>query len=372
MDNQSTRTILIVDDNPQNLQLFGSVLKNNGYKPLLSQNGENAISFVENNQPDLILLDVMMPGMNGYEVCEHLKKMEASKHIPIIFITAKTEPEDILHGFEVGGVDYIAKPFNIPELLARVKTHVELKKAQDMITKQSEELKILNNSKDRLFSIIGHDLRNPFSGIISFSNLLIDEFDDFTDQEKLSMIETISKSANQGFRLLENLLDWSRSHSGFIDFKLETKPISDLIDLCTDLLAPFAAQKKISMTTNIHNNSSIPVDTEMFTTIIRNLVSNAIKFTPTGGSIHISSEIAPQEIILHIADTGVGIPQNVQHKIFSVGDKYSSFGTEKEKGTGLGLLLAKEFINRHNGRIWFKSELGKGSTFSVAFPLKQE
>ncbi len=361
-------SILIVDDNPQNLQLFGSVLKKNGYKPLLAQNGMSAISFVERTKPDLILLDVMMPGMNGYQVCEHLQANPATSDIPIIFITAKTEQDDILHGFNVGGVDYIAKPFNIPELLARVKTHIDLKKARDLISNQTKELKMLNGSKDRLFSIIGHDLRNPFGGIISFSSLLLEEYSCFSDKERLEMIATINKAANQGVRLLENLLDWSRSHSGLIDFKMVRIEVANQVRLCTDLLRPFASQKGIILETNIDDDIELNADSEMFDTIVRNLISNAIKFTPAGGKVAVSVEKTDTQTIIHVSDNGIGIPSTVHHKILAVGEKYSSLGTELEEGTGLGLLLVQEFIRRHNGSIWFNSEEGKGATFSVSFP----
>ncbi len=368
MDENNEISILIVDDNPQNLQLFGSVLKKNGYKPLLAQNGMSAISFVERTKPDLILLDVMMPGMNGYQVCEHLRDNPETSHIPIIFITAKTEQDDILNGFNVGGVDYIAKPFNIPELLARVKTHVDLKRARDLISNQTKELKVLNASKDRLFSIIGHDLRNPFGGIISFSSLLMEEYESFSDEERVEMITTFNKAANQGVRLLENLLDWSRSHSGLIEFKPIQIVVSELVNLCVDLLRPFSSQKGIALETNIDSGILMIADSEMVNTIIRNLISNAIKFTPVGGKVSVSAEQKDSQTIIHVRDTGVGIPATVQHKILAVGEKYSSLGTELEEGTGLGLLLVQEFIRRHNGTIWFDSEEGNGAVFSVSFP----
>lgn len=368
MDESKEISILIVDDNAQNLQLFGSVLKNKGYKPLLAQNGASAISFVERTKPDLILLDVMMPGMNGYEVCEHLKSNPSTSNIPIIFITAKTEQDDILHGFEAGGVDYIAKPFNIPELLARVKTHIDLKKARDLISNQTQELKMLNGSKDRLFSIIGHDLRNPFGGIISFSSLLLDEYSSFTDEERIEMITTINKAANQGVRLLENLLDWSRSHSGIIEFKKIEISVSDQICVCADLLQAFASQKGIDLKTDINTGIKLNADSKMFNTIIQNLISNAIKFTPSGGSVTVNAEQDNDRTIINVKDTGTGIPEAVKQKILEIGEKYSSLGTDLEEGTGLGLLLVQEFIRRHKGTIWFESEEGKGTVFSVSFP----
>lgn len=362
-------SVLIVDDNPQNLQLFGSVLKKNGYKPLLAQNGKSAITFVERNKPDLILLDVMMPGMNGYEVCEHLKSNDSTKHIPIIFITAKTEPEDILAGFQVGGVDYIPKPFNMPELIARVETHVALKKANDTVNKQKEALTRINDSKDRLFSIIGHDLRNPFGGIISFSNLLSEEYDSFSDNEKREMISTISKSAHQGFRLLENLLSWSRSHTGAIDLKRETLDFKNVVLSCIELLQPFASQKNISIILEDCGSFEISADDEMLNTIVRNLISNAIKFSNSNDDIILTLDSVDDGVVFSVKDHGVGIPSNVHHKILDVGEKYSSTGTAKEEGTGLGLMLVQEFVNRHSGRIWFESEEGEGATFNVLLPM---
>jgi two-component system, sensor histidine kinase and response regulator len=362
--------VMVVDDNANNLQLLGAALKNNYYNPILVQSGLNALAIAEQSEPDIILLDVMMPGINGFELCEILKKSVKAKEIPVIYITAKTSQDDILHGFSTGAVDYVFKPINIQELIARVKIHVELKKSRDIIKSQNTELSRLNTSKDKLFSIIAHDLRNPFSGIMNFANLFADDYHQYGDEERKEMVKAISKTASQGYRLLENLLDWSRSSSGFMGFNKKEISIKKIIDECIDFMEPFAAQKKIHISADYGNAQQlIMADKEMIATVLRNLVSNAIKFTPQGGTVSVNASLLGDEIVIGVADTGKGIPEADKELIMDFGERHSTSGTEGEQGTGLGLLIVQEFISKHEGRFWFSSAEGKGSVFSFSLPI---
>ena len=192
--NEYKPLILIVDDIPKNLQVLSSILSFEGYQISFASSGSQALNIIETSLPDLILLDIMMPIMDGYEVCKILKSNPRTKDIPIIFLTGKVEAEDIVHGLKIGAVDYITKPFNSAELLSRVHTHIELKLSRDAIVKYNYELEEskkqlleLNASKDKFFSIIAHDLRSPFTGFIGLSQLLSEEYDSI-NKEELSKI----------------------------------------------------------------------------------------------------------------------------------------------------------------------------------------
>ena len=175
--------VLIVDDNPQNLKVLGNTLRENQVSPILVKNGADALRLLKRKKPDLILLDIMMPEMDGFEVCKHLKQNAATKDIPIIFLTAQAERESIIKGLEMGGVDYVSKPFNTRELMARINTHLELKAARDTISLQKEALKQANAAKDKFFSIISHDLGNLFNVLIGFGSVLLKKKDRLTSEQ---------------------------------------------------------------------------------------------------------------------------------------------------------------------------------------------
>jgi len=187
-------SVLIVDDIPENLQVLGNILLQKGLDVGFATNGEEALEAIEYSKPDIILLDIMMPGMSGITVCQKLKANPETKDIPVIFITAKAQPEDIIKGFEVGAVDYVTKPFNSGELIARVSIQLELKKSRDLIAKQNQELHELNATKDKFFSIIAHDLRGPFSGLLGLTDLLSQEGETMQTDEIIDLIKKIHQT----------------------------------------------------------------------------------------------------------------------------------------------------------------------------------
>lgn len=355
--------VLIVDDVLKNIQLAGSILQKEGYHISFANKGDTALNLTKTNDFDLILLDIMMPDMDGFEVCDRLKQRSETRDIPIIFLTAKTSTESTIKGFEVGAVDYVTKPFNEKELLARVRTHLDLREAQ-------KNLREANATKDKFFSIIAHDLKNPFNALLGLSKLLLQNFDIFDDEKKMHFIQGIFQSSEQGYKLLENLLDWSRMQTG----KINWTPSE--IDLCTyafeniSLLKTGAENKNISLYSDISKDTIIYADANMVTMIIRNLVSNAIKFTHEGGEVKISSETKGNEEEITISDTGVGIRPETIEKLFRIDNHHSTLGTANEQGTGLGLILCREFIEKNGGKIWIESEVGKGSEFKFTLPKK--
>ncbi len=368
-NNQKDKSyILIVDDQPQNIQLIGTLLRPY-YQLSVTDNGHKAISIAKSKLPDLILLDVMMPEISGYEVCEELKKDPATKDIPIIFLTAKHESEDIVKGFKLGAVDYIIKPFNKDEILVRISTHLRLKASEKMLIQKNEELKMLNSQKDKFFSIIAHDLRGPLSGLVGLSEILCNELPKLPQEEAMDLLSSIRESADKLSKLLDNLLQWSRVQIGLVKFTPVNVILHTLLEQNIDLLKETANRKEIKIFNHTPKNIRADIDVDMFNTIIRNFLTNAIKFSYRKGNITVNTtQNENGEIIVSVKDEGTGISKENIEKLFKINEKVFSPGTEGEPSTGLGLLLCRDLAEKMGGSVEVISEPGKGSTFSVIIP----
>lgn len=391
--------VLIVDDVPQNLELLGTTLKDNGYLVFMAASGKQALAIAEAKNPDLILLDIQMPEMDGFSVCKLLKIDEKTREIPVIFLTAKTEIDDIIKGFELGAVDYVTKPFNLSELLARVHTHVDLKHSKDTIKVQNSELfesqaamardaqKLieLNNKlqdseihlkeaiamKDKFFSIIAHDLRSPLGAVRMQIDLLSNYMSEMTLDDIKDSIANIDKLSKNTFDLLENLLQWARTQTGRIQFEPETFNLELEILRVVNTFLQAANNKSISIEVNVPEDLEIFADNNMFSAVLRNFISNSLKFTMPSGKIMINAQAKDDFAEISVVDNGVGIKADDIHKLFRIDISHTSLGTSKEKGTGLGLVLCKEFVEKHKGNITISSEIGIGSTFTFTMPLNQ-
>ncbi|HHC24989.1 MAG TPA: hybrid sensor histidine kinase/response regulator, partial [Desulfobacterales bacterium] len=261
--------ILIVDDASKNIQVVANILKQEGYQMAFARNGKTALSRAETMPFDLILLDIMMPEMDGYEACERLKKNPETKDIPVIFLTAKTDKESVLKGFGLGAVDYVTKPFNAAELLARVKTHLELKLAKEDLRNSRDQLQELNATKDKFFSIIAHDLRNPFNALISGSDMLVHYFEELEQEQIKDFIGEINLASRQAFNLLGNLLEWARSQTGRILYTPEKISMDDIVQENMDLLEQNAKEKNIHITNDVEADTFAYADKDMISTVIR-------------------------------------------------------------------------------------------------------
>nr|WP_321356526.1 hybrid sensor histidine kinase/response regulator [uncultured Draconibacterium sp.] len=354
--------ILIVDDVPKNIQVLGTLLAKVECELAVAMNGQQALDTVERVKPDLILLDVMMPIMDGHETCRRLKSNEATKDIPIIFLSAKTETEDIVEGFNLGAVDYVAKPFIGKELIARVKTHLTLRKTQQTL---SEEV----HSKNKFFSIMSHDLRGAFGIITNFVQLIQEGGEFLTPEEKDELLNDIQTTSTNTLELLENLLKWARSQTGAIKFLPENLILACLFDDISRNHANIAQAKDIKIIASEKEDLVVYGDRNMILLIIRNLVSNAIKFTNKGGQISISAKKSGEMIKIVVADTGIGIAPDKINKLFSIDAKTTSNGTANEQGHGLGLVLCKEFVKINGGEIGIESDTGKGTQVWFTLPV---
>lgn len=497
--------ILLVDDEPINIQLLVNLFAHE-YTLMVATDGPTAIEVAKSeHQPHLILLDINMPHMDGYEVCNLLKTDAKTFDIPIIFVTARDDSEDEELGINLGAVDYITKPFKPAIVLARVKSILKRRQAEqalkeseaklklenerfiavldamdavayvsdlesaeilfankyvrqkfgDILGKkcyqvlqisedicpfctnpillekakfgdfepytwefkntanqhyyhaidrlikwtdgrlvrfeiatditdrklaeqalqQSEnELKLLNATKDKFFNIIAHDLRSPFNAILSFSELLKDSTDNYDRDAICDFAQTIYDASQNAYKLVTNLLIWSRTQSGKISFEPEDLILEHVLIEIMSLFESVAKAKNIIMQRNPIDNITIHADREMVFTILRNLINNAIKFTPKHGKITISARVQTEQteqVEISIVDTGVGMKPETVAKLFHIDANIKSLGTENERGTGLGLLLCKEFVDRHDGNIEVHSQLEQGSEFKFTLPLSK-
>jgi len=525
--------ILLVDDNPKNLEVLGNLL-GAPYKTAAVERGLDALKFVKKRMPDIILLDIMMPEMDGFEVCQQLKAAPETRDIPVIFLTAHTETDMIVNGFDLGAVDYITKPFEQREILARISTHLRLYSLEKQLKAQNQQLQQeiierqaaqsaaqeqqvvlntifdhapiimmlvntdgrveninytglqalgrpkeeilgllggqvfqcvnafmeggcgrgvecahcpvrnavtetfqtgqaihkreghltlltskggvirhflisttvltmhdypnvllsldditeakeaefalqelkrsleeLNASKDKFFSIIAHDLRGPLSSLHGLTGIMVKNIKDYSKERLIELLHLQQEAAKNLLALLENLLTWAQIQRGMIEFSPQDFDIEVVVSRNLDLLAPIAADKKITLTAVIPKNLVVCADLSMIDTVFRNLISNALKFTNHSGMVNVSAHQDGAMITISISDNGIGIDAKYLPKLFRISDKYRRIGTAQERGTGLGLILCKEFVEKHGGRIWVESEVERGSTFRFTLPVSE-
>ncbi len=359
---QEVPNILIVDDLPDNLRLLSEVLKSEGYRIRPVPNGELALEVAEKEKPSLILLDIMMPGIDGFEVCRRLKANSRLKDIPVIFISALNHTEDIVKSLQIGGVDYITKPFQAEEVKARVNTHLQL-------YRQSRELHELNATRDKFFSIIAHDLRSPFNGFLNLTRMLAEDGGSMPQAEQEELASLLHQSANSLFGLLENLLEWAGSQQGMLSFSPEAIRLQNKVPGCLEQNSGPAKSKAITIDFDLSEDLAIRADRRMFETVMRNLFSNAVKFTPRNGRILISCKrVIDGMVEITVRDSGIGMDAEMVGNLFLIDKKTGREGTEGEPSSGLGLLLIKEFVEKHGGRLRVESQPGKGSAFSFSLP----
>lgn len=371
-ENSNEVSIAIIDDEVMNLEMIGFIIGKLGYLTIPIQNSLEALNQLVKIKPDLILLDVQMPKLNGFELCKLIKKTPHIKDIPIIFITGMNSPENKIKGLEIGGVDYVTKPFNPLELKARVKTHVELSLAKKNIENQATKLRESLNLKNRIFSIIGHDLRSPLSAAklkmdFILRGIIDPKKDDFLD----STVYELSRTMDEALNLLQNLLGWGRSESNQIEIIPEELDIHQIAEETFRLLKIGSEHKQIKLINQVPIEYKAFADLNTIKTVLRNLVSNAIKFTSKEGEVTINAKKENNRIRIAVIDNGQGISKDDTKKILNTKEHFSNLGTEREPGTGLGLVLCQIFVKKNGGTLKVESEVGRGSTFHFDLPLEK-
>ena len=361
--------LLVVDDVQTNVLLLKALLGKEGYGILVANNGQEALEVIRNENPDLILLDVMMPGMDGFEVAERLKSDEFRCEIPIIFLTALDDTQSIVNGFKLGVGDFISKPFRKEELMVRIKHQLSLVAARRIIEEKNEELRKTIAVRDKMYSVIAHDLRSPMASMKMLLNTIMMSVEkDKIDPDIFDMLEMSNKTSEEVFSLLDNLLKWTKSQLGKLTVIPQKLDISGLADGVVEVMNSVAEVKHIKLIRTDHESFFVYVDIEMIKSILRNLISNAVKFSNPDSEIKVGIKAEDGKVIVSVTDSGKGIKKEDQHKLLKDSTHFTTYGTNSEEGSGLGLLLCRDFARKNGGELWFESEENLGSVFSFSLP----
>lgn len=370
--NPSEYKILIVDDVMSNVLLLKVLLTNEKFAIATASNGRQALEQVEKENPDLVLLDVMMPDMSGFEVAQHLKSNPNTADIPIIFLTALNSTADIVKGFQVGANDFISKPFNKEELIIRVTHQISLVAAKRLILSKTEELQRTIAGRDKLYSVIAHDLRSPMGSIKMVLNMLILNLpSEKIGAEMYELLTMANQTTEDVFSLLDNLLKWTKSQIGKLNVVYQDVDLVEVTDGVIEIFSMVASLKKIRIREMKPEKMMVNADIDMLKTVVRNLLSNAIKFSKENSEVLVMMEEVDGMAVVSVQDYGCGISEEGQKKLLHTDTHFSTFGTNNEEGSGLGLLLCKDFVVKNGGKLWFTSKEGEGSIFSFSIPVKK-
>lgn len=370
--NPSEYKILIVDDVMSNVLLLKVLLTNEKFAIATASNGRQALEQVEKENSDLVLLDVMMPDMSGFEVAQHLKSNPNTADIPIIFLTALNSTADIVKGFQVGANDFISKPFNKEELIIRVTHQISLVAAKRLILSKTEELQRTIAGRDKLYSVIAHDLRSPMGSIKMVLNMLILNLpSEKIGAEMYELLTMANQTTEDVFSLLDNLLKWTKSQIGKLNVVYQDVDLVEVTDGVIEIFSMVASLKKIRIHEMKPEKMMVNADIDMLKTVVRNLLSNAIKFSKENSEVLVKMEEVDGMAVVSVQDYGCGISEEGQKKLLHTDTHFSTFGTNNEEGSGLGLLLCKDFVVKNGGKLWFTSKEGEGSIFSFSIPVKK-
>jgi signal transduction histidine kinase len=357
---ESRPSVLIVDDEPWSIESLADILASD-YKILSASKGSTAIAMAARKKPDLILLDVMMRGMDGYEVCKRLQEEPQTSLIPVMFITRLGDATAEVRGLNVGAVDFITKPINPTAVRARVNNQIRLKQAHAKLWQQELDL------RDVFLSRVSHELRSPIAAIQSFNSIIADGVAGPTTRAQDTYLKIIQRNIQQLRAMVDDLLQVAQGRTGKLEIKLEPVSISEALLDALHTVQNAAAAKGIALIADPANHqTTVYADPTRLRQILIILLDNAIKFTPPGGEVRMQSamfEPVPNFLQVGIVDSGCGISPAMTSRIFEYLSQVPTLGEEGRKGLGLGLYIAQDLVNRHGGQLWVESQLREGSKF---------
>ncbi len=377
-DTPRAAPILVVDDDQRNVRLMESILRSNGYPVVKAFDGEEALRLIDAEKPDLVLLDVMMPKMSGFEVCQRLKGRYETRLLPVIMVTALNALEDKVQALEIGADDFLSKPINKVELLAKVRATLRVKSLQDEVERQKKELEARNQElvrmqgfKESMTQMVVHDLKNPLAGIMGNIQLIQMQRAEMTESRLDELLMRTQESSRQLMRMILNILDIGKLEEQKMPLRLEPLPLHSIVQDNVSEMMSLSARDSIRLESRVAPDlPPVRADRALVSRVIANLLSNAFKHTPTGGLVVVDARQEGDDLVLTIADTGEGIPEDLQPFIF---DKFvagdPAVGGRRLYDSGLGLTFCKLAVQAHRGRIWIKSRAGTGTTVFVALPL---
>ena len=364
------RRILVVEDDRMNARIISSILRPSGFVTQETNSGESALALYKDFQPDLILLDVVMAGINGFETCRQLKADPAAAGIPVIFITAKNQPEDIVAGLDAGGVDYVVKPFQPTEMLARIRTHLQLRALVESQTRLIDDLSKANAAKNHFLGIAAHDLRNPLTSIRGLSEFMLEGSSGELSEDQRAMLRSVHTATQVMLDLLGELLDISVIESGEMRLDLTPTNFADIVHDAVFLNAITAARKQMKITCRPFKPSRpLLIDARKIREVVDNLLSNAIKFSPPGTTITVELSEDGNHQTISVQDQGPGIPADEMNVLFQSFGRTSVRPTGGEKSTGLGLAICRKFVEAHRGTISASNRESGGADFRATLPV---
>ena len=357
--------ILIVDDDVIIRKLLGRVLERSGFIVDEASSGEGAIACIKANAPDLILLDVMMDGIDGFSTCRQVKEMEGMENVPIVFVTGRADTRSIVEGLDAGGTDYITKPINRHEALARVRNHLKMRVLMCHQRQFIDGLKKANLAKNRIIGVASHDLRNPLASIHGLTDFLAD-VGPLNDEQK-EIVDTIHKTSEAMLHLVHELLDLSVVESGEERYVMEPCCVGELVSSSLNIYEYTASKKCIQLHLDDRGMPDLLLlDKLQFRRLIDNLLSNAVKYSPGDSHVRIITERVDTTFKLTIEDEGPGIPQDEMHKLFTDFGKTSVRPTGNEISTGLGLSICKKIADAHRARLYAENRQDRtGARFTL-------
>lgn len=350
--------VLVVDDQQANVRMVGALLARAGYQVLPALSGAEGLELARDKTPDVVLLDMKMPGMDGFEVLRQMRLDSATRDLPVIFLTADNDRENLIRAFAAGAIDYITKPFVVEELLARVHTHIDLKRSRDALRRFAQE-------KQEMAELVAHDLRNYFANILFAADLLSGSEGIGAAQARL--VDSIHTSADSGMLFLQAFLEQQehQAHGAAI----EPLPVRQMLCEVVDLFSRGARAKNISLDLVEHETVIVSGLRVGVAHVLQNLVSNAIKYSPRDSSIAITAMHNGSHGRMQVMDRGPGISEEDQARLFQRFVRLSTEPTEGESTTGLGLALAKQQARAMGGNLWYDEREGGGSVFTLELPL---
>lgn len=362
-------TLLVVTSSFEEPGKILEILREAAFRVIVAQDFDEIVHVAKLRQPDLLILNVKTSEeREGYAMIRRMKRNKDTRGISMLFVAAITEQTYIPDCLFYDNVDFISKPFRPKELVIRIQHQLSLIEAKKIIHSQNQKLQKTIESRDKLYSVIAHDLRAPIGTIKMITASLENDRNRMTDPHILKSFDMIHETSEEAYNLLENLLRWSRNQNGKTRVYPTTFDLSKAIHQVIVLFNAIAASKELKM-----NDHSIPgvvvyADEDMIRTVLRNLLSNAIKFSFPGGLIDISLSEMPDMIMVAVKDNGQGIKKELQSKLLKGNEYISTYGTHNEKGSGLGLMLCRDFVKMNKGKFWFSSQENKGTTFYFTVP----
>jgi two-component system sensor histidine kinase/response regulator len=361
-------SILIVDDTVENLRLLYSILSERGHEVRPATSGRLALEAAASHPPDAILLDINMPGMDGYEVCRRLKQSEVLRDVPVIFLTAMTETADKVKGFAAGGADYIVKPFQVEEVVARVDTHVALRRSRMQLQENFDRLRHLERLRDDLVHMIVHDIRSPLGALVMVLDHVQETAADQLGTKATESLESASQIASLITRMANDILDVSRLEEGKLPVQLQNV---DLVSVCREaieVLRPLEKSRQLELATSGKVVASC--DPQLVQRVVENLVGNALKHTASTGRIEVAVSRSGSATRVEVRDNGSGVPPEARQKIFERYATLEARADSRYHSAGLGLTFCRMAVEAHGGRIGVDAAEPQGSVFWFELPAQ--